>query len=159
MVAIGPAHFDEMLAGFRAMDEHFRTAPFDRNLPVLLGLLGVWYRNFLGASTHAVLPYSHDLGRFPAYLQQLDMESNGKSVTLDGEPVGWDTGPAGYQRPHALPAAHQHRARPLRLPRRRHANIRSAHHDILVANCSGRPKRWRSASHSGRGGGRASPGS
>ena len=79
MIAIGPEHFREMLAGFHAMDEHFRTAPFERNLPVLLGLLGVWYDDFFGAETHAVLPYDQYLGRFPAYLQQLDMESNGKS--------------------------------------------------------------------------------
>ena len=84
MVAIGPDRFREMLAGFHAIDEHFRTAPFERNLPVLLGLLGVWYVDFFGAETQAVLPYSQYLRRFPAYLQQLDMESNGKSVTLDG---------------------------------------------------------------------------
>ena len=83
MVAIGPDHFDELLAGFHRMDEHFRTAPFERNLPVLLGLLGVWYIDFFGAETQAVLPYSQYLQRFPAYLQQLDMESNGKSVTLE----------------------------------------------------------------------------
>ncbi len=93
MVAIGPADFDELLAGFRAMDEHFLRAPLDQNLPVLLGLLGVWYGNAFGFETHAVLPYSQELARFPAYLQQLDMESNGKSVTLAGEPVGIDTGP------------------------------------------------------------------
>src|SRR5919106_865759 len=78
MVAIGPDRFEELLAGFHAMDEHFRTAPFEHNLPVLLGLLGVWYIDFFGAETHAVLPYSQYLSRFPAYLQQLDMESNGK---------------------------------------------------------------------------------
>ncbi|MFP5318765.1 MAG: glucose-6-phosphate isomerase [Acidimicrobiia bacterium] len=92
MVAIGPDNFTDMLAGFRSMDEHFRTAPFDRNLPVLLGLLGLWYRNFFGLQTSAVLPYNQELDRFPAYLQQLDMESNGKSVTFDGAPVTWDTG-------------------------------------------------------------------
>ena len=93
MVAIGPHRFGEMLAGFRAMDEHFRTAPFERNLPVLMGLLGVWYGNFFGAETQAVLPYSNYLSRFAAYLQQLDMESNGKSVDLSGNPVDYSTGP------------------------------------------------------------------
>jgi glucose-6-phosphate isomerase len=99
MVAIGPDRFDEMLAGFHTVDEHFRTAPFERNLPVLLGLLGVWYIDFLGAETHAVLPYSQYLWRFPAYLQQLDMESNGKSVTVDGEPVAVPTGPVVWGQP------------------------------------------------------------
>ena len=80
MIAIGPDRFGEMLAGFHEMDEHFRTAPFGHNLPVLLGLIGIWYDDFFGAETQAVLPYSQYLGRFPAYLQQLDMESNGKSV-------------------------------------------------------------------------------
>ncbi len=93
MIAIGPDRFREMLAGFHAMDEHFRTAPFRRNLPVLLGLIGIWYRNFLGMDTHAVLPYAQYLDRFAAYLQQLDMESNGKSVRLSGERVGYHTGP------------------------------------------------------------------
>src|SRR3954452_13301774 len=86
MVAIGPERFREMLAGFHDIDEHFRSAPYEQNLPVLLGLLGVWYDDFLGAQTHAVLPYSEYLARFPAYLQQLDMESNGKSVDKAGEP-------------------------------------------------------------------------
>jgi glucose-6-phosphate isomerase len=93
IIAIGPERFREMLAGFHAMDEHFRTAPFEKNLPVLLGLLGVWYVNFFGAETHAVLPYDQYLSRFCAYLQQLDMESNGKSVTLDGRRVDYQTGP------------------------------------------------------------------
>jgi glucose-6-phosphate isomerase len=93
MVAIGPGSFAEMLAGFHTVDEHFRTAPLDANAPVLMGLLGVWYRNLFGAQTLAVLPYAKDLARFPAYLQQLDMESNGKSVRLDGGPVTTDTGP------------------------------------------------------------------
>jgi glucose-6-phosphate isomerase len=93
MLAIGPGHFREMLAGFHAMDEHFRTAPFERNLPVLLGLIGLWYNNFFGAQTTAILPYDHYLGRFSAYLQQLDMESNGKQVTLDGARVDYETGP------------------------------------------------------------------
>jgi glucose-6-phosphate isomerase len=92
MIAIGPDHFREFLAGFRAIDEHFRTAPLDRNLPVLMGLLGVWYGDFFGAETQAVLPYAHHLSLFPAYLQQLVMESNGKSVDLEGDPVGYQTG-------------------------------------------------------------------
>jgi glucose-6-phosphate isomerase len=99
MVAIGPDHFDELLAGFHLMDEHFRTAPFERNLPVLLGLLGVWYIDFFETETHAVLPYSQYLQRFPAYLQQLDMESNGKSVTLEGTPVSVPTGPVVWGQP------------------------------------------------------------
>jgi glucose-6-phosphate isomerase len=99
MVAIGPAAFREMLDGFRAMDEHFRTAPFERNLPVLLGLLGIWHGNFFGAETSAVLPYSQYLSRFPAYLQQLDMESNGKSVDREGKPVDWQTGPVVWGQP------------------------------------------------------------
>jgi glucose-6-phosphate isomerase len=93
MVAIGPEHFRTMLDGFRAMDEHFRAAPLAKNLPVLLGLLGIWYNDFFGAQTHAVLPYSHYLGRLSAYLQQLDMESDGKSVDLDGQRVNYQTGP------------------------------------------------------------------
>ncbi len=93
MIALGPQAFHEMLAGFHLMDEHFATAPVERNLPILLGLLGVWYGGFLDAHSHAVLPYSHYMERFPAYLQQLDMESNGKSVQRDGRPVAWHTGP------------------------------------------------------------------
>ncbi|MCI0457489.1 MAG: glucose-6-phosphate isomerase [Gemmataceae bacterium] len=93
MIAIGPQHFHDLLAGFRAMDEHFRTAPFEKNLPVLLGLIGLWYDDFFGAETVAVLPYDHYLRRFSAYLQQLDMESNGKHVTLDGRSVDYQTGP------------------------------------------------------------------
>ena len=92
VVAIGPDGFRDFLAGFHAMDEHFRTAPLDRNVPVLMGLLNVWYANFLGAQTHAVLPYSQLLHRFPAYLQQLTMESNGKGVRWDGSAVTTDTG-------------------------------------------------------------------
>jgi glucose-6-phosphate isomerase len=92
MLAIGADGYGELLAGFRAMDEHFRHTDLDRNLPVLMGLLGVWYRDFFGAQTHVVLPYEQYLERFPAYLQQLTMESNGKRVTLDGAPVGVDTG-------------------------------------------------------------------
>ncbi|MEV0808416.1 glucose-6-phosphate isomerase [Micromonospora sp. NPDC050200] len=92
MLAVGPDRFRELLAGYHAVDEHFRTTPVERNIPALLGLLNVWYVNFLGAQTHAVLPYSQYLHRFPAYLQQLTMESNGKSVTLDGTPVDYRTG-------------------------------------------------------------------
>jgi glucose-6-phosphate isomerase len=92
MVAIGPERFGEMLAGFHEMDEHFRTTPLAANLPVLMGLLAVWYGDFFGAQTYAVLPYEQYLKRFPAYLQQLTMESNGKSVTLDGTPVDYETG-------------------------------------------------------------------
>jgi glucose-6-phosphate isomerase len=99
MLAIGPDHFRSMLAGFQAMDEHFRTAPFGRNLPVLMGLLSVWYNDFFGAQTVAVLPYDQYLKRFPAYLQQLTMESNGKHVRLDGTPVDTDTGPIYWGEP------------------------------------------------------------
>ncbi|HYR96172.1 MAG TPA: glucose-6-phosphate isomerase, partial [Candidatus Binatus sp.] len=99
MIAIGPEHFRAMLAGFHAMDEHFRTAPFDRNLPVLLGLLTVWYRDFFGAQTVGVMPYEQYLKRFPAYLQQLTMESNGKHMTLDGAVVDYDTGPIVWGEP------------------------------------------------------------
>ena len=99
MIAVGPAAFREMLAGFRTIDNHFRTTPLERNVPVLLGLIGVWYRNLLGYPTHAVLPYSQDLDRFAAYLQQLDMESNGKQVRLDGTPVDMDTGPIVWGEP------------------------------------------------------------
>src|SRR5499426_1923160 len=93
MLAIGPDNFRVMLDGFHQVDEHFRTAPFERNLPVLMGLLAVWYSNFFGAQTVAVLPYEQYLKRFPAYLQQLTMESNGKHVTIDGVPVTYDTSP------------------------------------------------------------------
>lgn len=99
MIGIGPDSFDEMLAGFRSMDEHFATAPLDRNGPVMSALIGVWNRNFLGMASHAVLPYSQLLERFPAYLQQLDMESNGKSTTLDGDRVDYDTGPVVWGEP------------------------------------------------------------
>jgi glucose-6-phosphate isomerase len=92
MLAIGPERFRELLAGFHAMDEHFRTTPLDRNLPVLMGLLAVWYGDFFGAQTVGVMPYSQYLKRFPAYLQQLTMESNGKYVTLDGKRVDYETG-------------------------------------------------------------------
>jgi glucose-6-phosphate isomerase len=99
MLAIGPDNFRAMLGGFHEIDEHFRTAPFERNLPVLMGLLAVWYNNFFGTQTVAVLPYEQYLKRFPAYLQQLTMESNGKHVTLDGNPVSYDTGPIYWGEP------------------------------------------------------------
>ncbi|MEU7084957.1 glucose-6-phosphate isomerase [Streptomyces achromogenes] len=99
MIAIGPDRFREMLDGFHLMDEHFRTAPAEANAPLLLGLLGIWYGNFHDAQSHAVLPYSHYLSKFTAYLQQLDMESNGKSVQRDGKPVDWQTGPVVWGTP------------------------------------------------------------
>ncbi|MFE6526266.1 glucose-6-phosphate isomerase [Streptomyces sp. NPDC057794] len=99
MIAIGPDRFREMLDGFRIVDEHFRTAPPESNVPLLLGLLGIWYGNFHDAQSHAVLPYSHYLSKFTAYLQQLDMESNGKSVDRDGRPVQWQTGPVVWGTP------------------------------------------------------------
>ncbi|BCL19707.1 glucose-6-phosphate isomerase [Streptomyces tuirus] len=99
MIAIGPDRFREMLDGFRIVDEHFRTAPAESNVPLLLGLLGIWYGNFHDAQSHAVLPYSHYLSKFTAYLQQLDMESNGKSVDRDGRPVEWQTGPVVWGTP------------------------------------------------------------
>ncbi|MHB1559071.1 MAG: glucose-6-phosphate isomerase [Isosphaeraceae bacterium] len=99
MIAVGPEGFRAMLDGFHAMDEHFRTAPFERNLPAILGLLSVWYSDFFGAETVAVLPYDQYLKRFPAYLQQLTMESNGKSVTLDGRRVDYPTGPIYWGEP------------------------------------------------------------
>ena len=146
MVAIGPDRFREMLAGFRTVDEHFKTAPLERNVPALLGLLGIWYGAFFDAQTHAVLPYSHYLSRFSAYLQQLDMESNGKSVQRDGEPVACQTGPivwgtpgtngqhAYYQLIHqgtkTIPADFIGFAEPV-VPA---ADPRGAHHDMLTAN-------------------------
>lgn len=99
MVAIGPEHFREMLAGFHLVDEHFRSAPPEENAPLLMGLLGIWYGNFWDAQSHAVLPYSHYLSKFTAYLQQLDMESNGKSVDREGHRVGWQTGPVVWGTP------------------------------------------------------------
>ncbi|MGP4085672.1 glucose-6-phosphate isomerase [Streptomyces sp. KR55] len=99
MIAIGPEHFREMLDGFRVVDEHFRSAPAEANAPLILGLLGVWYGNFFEAQSHAVLPYSHYLSKFTAYLQQLDMESNGKSVDRGGHTVGWETGPVVWGTP------------------------------------------------------------
>ncbi|MET9960799.1 glucose-6-phosphate isomerase [Streptomyces sp. NPDC006326] len=146
MIAIGPDAFRELLAGFRTMDEHFRTAPPQENAPLLLGLLGIWYGAFFDAQSHAVLPYSHYLSRFPAYLQQLDMESNGKSVDRDGNPVDWQTGPvvwgtpgtngqhAYYQLIHQgtklIPADFIGFARPVAELEPRLA----AQHDLLMAN-------------------------
>jgi glucose-6-phosphate isomerase len=142
MIAIGPEHFRAMLDGFHQMDEHFRTAPFERNLPVLMGLLGVYYNNFFGTQTVAVLPYEQYLKRFPAYLQQLTMESNGKHVTLDGTAVDYQTGPiyggepgtngqhSFYQLIHQgtklIPCDFIAFAQPL--------NPLGRHHDILLAN-------------------------
>ncbi|MFF5516041.1 glucose-6-phosphate isomerase [Streptomyces coeruleorubidus] len=99
MIAIGPDRFREMLDGFRIVDEHFRNAPAEANAPLIMGLLGIWYGNLHGAQSHAVLPYSHYLSKFTAYLQQLDMESNGKSVDRDGRPVEWQTGPVVWGTP------------------------------------------------------------
>jgi glucose-6-phosphate isomerase len=146
MVAIGRKQFHEMLAGFHTVDEHFRHTPLERNVPALLGLLGVWYGSFFDAQTHAVLPYSHYLSKFSAYLQQLDMESNGKSVQRDGEPVAWQTGPivwgtpgtngqhAYYQLIHQgtkiIPADFLGFAEPV-VPA---ADPRGAHQDLLTAN-------------------------
>jgi glucose-6-phosphate isomerase len=142
MIAIGPEHFRAMLDGFHQMDEHFRTAPFERNLPVLMGLLAVYYNNFFGAQTSAVLPYEQYLKRFPAYLQQLTMESNGKHVTLDGAYVGYQTGPVYWGEPgtngqHSfyqlihqgtklIPCDFIAFAQPL--------NPLGRHHDVLLAN-------------------------
>jgi glucose-6-phosphate isomerase len=142
MVAIGPDRFDELLAGFHLMDEHVRTAPFDANLPVLLGMLGVWYIDFFGAETHAVLPYNQYLQRFPAYLQQLDMESNGKSVTLAGDPVTYQTGPVVWGQPgtngqHAFYQLIHQGTRLIPcdfLGFCRPAEVIGDHHDLLMAN-------------------------
>jgi glucose-6-phosphate isomerase len=142
MAAIGPENFRAMLSGFHEMDEHFRTAPFERNLPVLMGLLGIWYNDFFGAQTVAVLPYEQYLKRFPAYLQQLTMESNGKHVTLDGKKVAHDTGPIYWGEPgtngqhsfyqlihqgtRLIPCDFIAFAQPL--------NALGRHHDMLIAN-------------------------
>jgi glucose-6-phosphate isomerase len=142
MLAIGPDHFQAMLEGFHAIDEHFRTAPFGRNLPVLMGLLGVWYNDFFGAQTVAVLPYDQYLKRFPAYLQQLTMESNGKHVTLDGVTVDYQTGPIYWGEPgtngqHSFyQLIHQGtRLIPCDFIAFGHAlNMLGRHHDMLVAN-------------------------
>ena len=142
MLAIGPDRFREMLAGFHAMDEHFRTAPFGRNLPVLMGLLTVWYASFFGAQTVAVLPYDHYLKRFPAYLQQLTMESNGKHVTLDGAPVDYETGPIVWGEPgtNGQHSFYQLLHQGTRLVPcdviafARTLNPLGGHHDLLMAN-------------------------
>ncbi len=142
MLAIGPENFRALLAGFHELDEHFRAAPFERNLPVLLGLLGLWYNDFFGAQTVAVLPYEQYLKRFPAYLQQLTMESNGKHVTLGGAPVACDTGPIYWGEPgtngqhsfyqlihqgtRLIPCDFIAFAQPL--------NPLGRHHDMLLAN-------------------------
>jgi glucose-6-phosphate isomerase len=144
MLAIGPERFRELLGGYAAMDQHFRTAPLAENAPVLLALLGVWYANFLGADTHAVLPYDAYLSRLPAYLQQLDMESNGKSTTLAGEPLGDVTtapvlwGEAGTNGQHAFfQLLHQGtRLVPCDfIAFCRSLNPLGDHQDLLLANC------------------------
>jgi glucose-6-phosphate isomerase len=142
MLAIGPDNFRAMLGGFHEMDEHFRAAPFERNLPVLMGLLAVWYNDFFGAQTVAVLPYEQYLKRFPAYLQQLTMESNGKHVTLDGARVDYDTGPIYWGEPgtngqHSFyQLIHQGtRLIPCDFIAFAHAlNPLGRHHDMLLAN-------------------------
>jgi glucose-6-phosphate isomerase len=142
MIAVGPEHFRAMLAGFHAMDEHFRTAPLARNLPVLMGLLAVWYGNFFDAQTIAVLPYDQYLKRFPAYLQQLAMESNGKHVTLDGRPVDYQTGPIYWGEPgtNGQHSFYQliHQGTKLvpcdLLAFSQPLNPLGRHHDLLVAN-------------------------
>jgi glucose-6-phosphate isomerase len=142
MIAIGPERFREMLAGFHAMDEHFRTAPFERNLPVLLGLIGIWYDDFFQAETVAILPYDHYLGRLPSYLQQLDMESDGKHVDLDGRRVDYQTGPIVWGTPgtNGQHAFHQliHQGTKL-IPCDfigfcQTLNPLGRHHDLLMAN-------------------------
>jgi glucose-6-phosphate isomerase len=142
MLAIGPAHFREMLAGFHDMDEHFRTTPFERNLPVILGLLAIWYADFFNAHTMAVLPYDQYLKRFPAYLQQLTMESNGKHVTLDGARVNYETSPIVWGEPgtngqHSFyQLIHQGtRLVPCDLIGfSQSLNTLGSHHDLLMAN-------------------------
>ncbi|HEY2848985.1 MAG TPA: glucose-6-phosphate isomerase [Gemmatimonadaceae bacterium] len=142
MLAIGPEHFRAMLGGFHAMDEHFRTAPFERNLPVLMGMLGVWNRNFVGAATVAVLPYDQYLKRFPAYLQQLTMESNGKHVTLDGSAVDCATGAVYWGEPgtNGQHSFYQliHQGTSVIpcdfIAFRRPLNALGRHHDLLMAN-------------------------
>ena len=142
MLAIGPEHFRAMLNGFHAMDEHFRTAPFERNLPVLMGLLAVWYTNFFGAQTVAVLPYDQYLKRFPAYLQQLAMESNGKRVTVDGRAVDYQTGPIYFGEPgtNGQHSFYQliHQGTPLVpcdfIGMCQSLNPLGQHHDLLMAN-------------------------
>ena len=142
MLAIGPKHFHELLAGFHAMDEHFQTAPLHQNLPVLMGLLALWYRDFFGVQTIGVMPYEQYLKRFPAYLQQLTMESNGKHVTLDGTHVDYDTGPVYWGEPgtngqHSFyQLIHQGTSIiPVDLIGFAHSlNPLGEHHDILMSN-------------------------
>jgi glucose-6-phosphate isomerase len=142
MLAIGPDNFQAMLGGFHEMDEHFRTAPFARNLPVLMGLIGVWYNDFFGAQTVAVLPYEQYLKRFPAYLQQLTMESNGKHVTLEGAQVDYDTGPIFWGEPgtngqHSFCQLIHQGTRLIPcdfIAFTRSLNPLGAHHDMLIAN-------------------------
>jgi len=142
MIAIGPENFSGMLAGFHAMDEHFRTTPYERNLPVLLALLTVWYTEFFGAETVAVLPYEQYLKRFPAYLQQLTMESNGKSVTLGGTRVNYETGPIYWGEPgtngqHSFYQLIHQGTRLIPcdfLAFSRALNPLGRHHDLLIAN-------------------------
>ena len=142
MLAIGPDNFQELLSGFHQMDEHFRTAPFERNLPVLMGLLSVWYNSFFGAQTVAVLPYEQYLKRFPAYLQQLTMESNGKHVTLDGQEISYQTGPIFWGEPgtngqHSFyQLIHQGtKLIPCDFIAFVHSlNVLGRHHDLLLAN-------------------------
>lgn len=142
MLAIGPDLFRDLLAGFHQMDEHFRTAPFEKNLPVLMGLLNVWYSDFFGSQTVAVLPYDQYLKRFPAYLQQLTMESNGKSVTLDGTHVDYQTGPVFWGEPgtNGQHSFYQliHQGTKLIpcdfLGFTRSLNPLGRHHDLLMAN-------------------------
>ncbi len=142
MIAIGPDHFRALLDGFHEMDEHFRAAPFERNLPVLMGLLGIWNTNFLGAETVAVLPYEQYLKRFPAYLQQLTMESNGKHVTLDGKKVAYQTGPIYWGEPgtngqHSFYQLIHQGTRLIPcdfIAFSKTLNPRGRHHDMLLAN-------------------------
>ena len=143
MIAIGPSAFQAMLAGFHTMDEHFRSAPFEANLPVLLGMIGLWYNNFFGAQTVAVLPYDQYLKRFPAYLQQLTMESNGKRVTLEGETVtNYQTGPIYWGEPgtNGQHSFYQliHQGTKLVpcdfIGFRKSLNPIGEHHDLLMAN-------------------------
>jgi glucose-6-phosphate isomerase len=142
MLSIGPDNFRAMLDGFHQLDEHFRTAPFERNLPVLLGLLAIWYNDFFGAQTVAVLPYEQYLKRFPAYLQQLTMESNGKHVTLDGARVDYDTGPIYWGEPgtngqHSFYQLIHQGTRLIPcdfIAFAQTLNPLSGHHDILIAN-------------------------
>jgi glucose-6-phosphate isomerase len=142
MLAIGPENFRSMLGGFHDVDEHFRTAPFARNLPVLMGLIGIWYNDFFGAQTVAVLPYEQYLKRFPAYLQQLTMESNGKHVTLDGARVDYDTGPIFWGEPgtngqHSFYQLIHQGTRLIPcdfIAFARTLNPLGPHHDMLIAN-------------------------